>query len=57
MEILVENIVVYASAILICLLVVILYLRRQKRRSRDTEAKIVPRLSRKGSLSRCLCIL
>jgi len=40
MEILVENIVVYASAILICLLVVILYLRRQKRRSRDTEAKI-----------------
>ena len=41
MEILIENIVVYASAILICLLVVILYLRRQKMRSRNVEAKIV----------------
>ena len=39
MEILFENIVVYGSAILICIFVVILYLRRQKKRSRNAEAK------------------
>jgi thioredoxin reductase (NADPH) len=41
MEILVENIVVYSAALLFCLLVVFLYLRRQKRNSRKVEAKIV----------------
>jgi thioredoxin reductase (NADPH) len=40
MEQLVENIVVYSVAIMICLLVVILYLRRQKRKSNKVEAKI-----------------
>jgi thioredoxin reductase/Pyruvate/2-oxoacid:ferredoxin oxidoreductase delta subunit len=40
MELLVENIVVYSMAIMICLVVVILYLRRQKRKSNKVEAKI-----------------
>jgi len=40
MEQLVENIVVYSVAIMICLVVVILYLRRQKRKSNKVEAKI-----------------
>jgi len=40
MEQLIENIVVYSVAIMICLVVVILYLRRQKRKSNKVEAKI-----------------
>jgi thioredoxin reductase/Pyruvate/2-oxoacid:ferredoxin oxidoreductase delta subunit len=40
MEQLVENIVVYSVAILICLVVVLLYLRRQRRKSKKVEAKI-----------------
>jgi thioredoxin reductase/Pyruvate/2-oxoacid:ferredoxin oxidoreductase delta subunit len=40
MEQLVENIVVYSVAIIICLAAVILYLRRQKRKSKKVEAKI-----------------
>jgi len=40
MELLVENIVVYGAAILICLLVVVLYLRRQSRKSKKVEEKI-----------------
>ena len=41
MEVLLENIVVYGVAILLCLVVVVLYLRRQKRRSKKVEAKIL----------------
>ena len=40
METLVENIVVYSVAIILCLTVVILYLRRQSRRSKRVEDKI-----------------
>jgi len=40
MEQLVENIVVYSVAIILCLAVVIIYLRRQKRKSRKVEEKI-----------------
>jgi thioredoxin reductase/Pyruvate/2-oxoacid:ferredoxin oxidoreductase delta subunit len=40
MEQLVENIVVYSVALLICLGVVVMYLRRQKRKSNKVEAKI-----------------
>jgi thioredoxin reductase/Pyruvate/2-oxoacid:ferredoxin oxidoreductase delta subunit len=40
MEQLVENIAVYTLAILVCLGVVILYLRRQKKKSKKVEAKI-----------------
>ena len=40
MELLVENIAVYGAAILVCLAVVFLYLRRQRRRSKKVEAKI-----------------
>ncbi len=40
MELLIEKIVVYTSAILICLGVVLLYLRREKRKSKKVEAKI-----------------
>jgi thioredoxin reductase (NADPH) len=41
MELLIENIVVYSLAILICLAAVILYLRRERRKSKKVEAKIV----------------
>ena len=40
METLIEKFVVYSLAILICLTVVILYLRRQSRKSKKVEAKI-----------------
>jgi len=40
MEILVENILIYSLVIIFCLLVVILYLRKQKRKSRIVEEKI-----------------
>ena len=40
MEQLVEKIVVYSAAVLICLAVVILYLIREKRKSKKVEAKI-----------------
>jgi thioredoxin reductase (NADPH) len=41
METYIENIVVYSAAILFCLLVVFLYLRRQKKNSRKVEEKIL----------------
>jgi len=41
MEPLLENIVVYSAAIVFCLLVVFLYLRRQKKNSRKVEEKIL----------------
>jgi thioredoxin reductase/Pyruvate/2-oxoacid:ferredoxin oxidoreductase delta subunit len=40
MEIMIENLVVYGSVILLCLIVVLIYLRKLKRGSRKTEAKI-----------------
>jgi len=40
MEIVIENLVVYGSVILLCLVVVLIYLRKLKRGSRRTEAKI-----------------
>jgi thioredoxin reductase/ferredoxin len=40
MEQLIENIVVYSAAVIICLAVVVLYLRRQSKRSKKVEAKI-----------------
>jgi thioredoxin reductase (NADPH) len=40
MEQLIENIVVYGGAILICLLVIIVYLKRQSSRSKKVEEKI-----------------
>ncbi len=40
MEIVIENLVVYGSVILLCLIVVLIYLRKLKRGSRKTEAKI-----------------
>ncbi len=40
MEIMIENLVVYGSVILLCLIVVLIYLRKLKRGSRRTEAKI-----------------
>src|ERR1035437_8049994 len=41
MEILVENMVVYSLVFLLCLAVVLLYLRRQSRNSRKVEEKII----------------
>jgi len=41
MELMIENIVIYTLAILFCLLVVWLYLRKQKRDSRKVEDKIL----------------
>ena len=40
MSLLLEKIIIYSSVILFCLLVVIIYLRRQIKRSRKTEEKI-----------------
>jgi thioredoxin reductase (NADPH) len=40
METVVENIVVYSSAILLCLIVIFFYLWRQRRNSKKVEAKI-----------------
>ncbi len=39
-ETLVENIVIYSVVILLCLVVVVIYLRKQKRESKQVEAKI-----------------
>jgi len=39
-ETLVENIVIYSLVILLCLVVVMIYLRKQKRESKQVEAKI-----------------
>jgi thioredoxin reductase (NADPH) len=39
-EILLEKVVIYASAILLCLVVVFIYLRKQRRDSKKVEAKI-----------------
>jgi thioredoxin reductase len=41
MEQLIENIIIYSLAILLCLVVVFIYLRKQKRESKVVEAKIV----------------
>ncbi len=41
MELLIEKIGIYAVAILLCLIVVIIYLRKQKRDSKKVEEKIV----------------
>lgn len=41
MELWIENIVIYSLVILFCLLVIWLYLRKQKRNSRNVEAKIL----------------
>lgn len=40
MEIMIENLIVYGSVILLCLIVVLIYIRKLKRGSRKTEAKI-----------------
>jgi len=40
-EILLENIIIYAVVILFCLLIVFIYLRKQRRESKAVEAKIV----------------
>jgi thioredoxin reductase len=41
MEILIENILTYSVVILICLIVIIIYLRKQNRNSRKVESKII----------------
>ena len=41
MELIIEKIGIYAVAILLCLIVVIIYLRKQKRDSKKVEEKIV----------------
>ena len=40
MEVLVENIVIYSLVILFCIVVVVIYIRKQRRESRQVEAKI-----------------
>jgi thioredoxin reductase len=40
MEVLIENIIVYGSVFLLCLVVILLYMRKLKRGSRKVEAKI-----------------
>jgi thioredoxin reductase (NADPH) len=40
MELLLENIAIYAVAIILCLVVVIIYLRKQRRESKQVEEKI-----------------
>ena len=40
MELVIENLIVYGSVILLCLIVVLIYLRKLKRGSRKTEVKI-----------------
>ena len=41
MEVLIENIIIYASVILLCLIAIIFYLWRQKKKSNIVEAKII----------------
>ena len=41
MEILIENIIVYGSVFLLCLIVIAIYLRKIRRGSRKVEAKII----------------